>query len=51
MSTPVDLLEAEGLALRSADRIRILDRVVASLDEDAARDAAAGTPVARATSR
>jgi hypothetical protein len=37
---PVEVLEAELLLLPKADRIRVLDRVVASLDADAARDAA-----------
>ncbi len=40
MKIPVDVLEAELLQLPKADRIRVLDRVVASLDADAARDAA-----------
>lgn len=40
MRIPVDVLEAELLQLPKADRIRVLDRVVASLDADAARDAA-----------
>ena len=40
MGTPVEILEAELLQLPKADRIRVLDRVVASLDADAARDAA-----------
>ena len=39
MATPVEILEAELLQLSKADRIRVLDRVVASLDADAARDA------------
>ena len=40
MGTPVEVLEAELLQLPKADRLRVLDRVVASLDADAARDAA-----------
>jgi Putative addiction module component len=40
MGKPVEVLEAELLQLPKADRIRVLDRVVASLDADAARDAA-----------
>ena len=40
MGTPVEILEAELLQLSKADRIRVLDRVVAILDADAARDAA-----------
>jgi hypothetical protein len=40
MAIPVEVLEAELLQLPKADRIRLLDRVVASLDADAARDAA-----------
>ncbi len=40
MGMPVEVLEAELLLLPKADRIRVLDRVVASLDADAARDAA-----------
>ncbi|HMO47024.1 MAG TPA: addiction module protein [Rubrivivax sp.] len=36
----MEVLEAELLQLPKADRIRLLDRVVASLDADAARDAA-----------
>lgn len=40
MSLPVEVLEAELLRLPRGDRIRVLDRVVASLDADAARDAA-----------
>ena len=40
MKIPVDVLAAELLQLPKADRIRVLDRVVASLDADAARDAA-----------
>jgi hypothetical protein len=40
MGMPVEVLESELLRLPKADRIRVLDRVVASLDADAARDAA-----------
>lgn len=40
MGKPVEILEAELLQLPKADRIRVLDRVVASLDADAARDEA-----------
>ena len=40
MATPIEILEAEVLQLPKAERIRLLDRVVASLDADAARDAA-----------
>lgn len=40
MGLPVEVLEAELLRLPKADRIRVLDRLVASLDDDVARDAA-----------
>lgn len=40
MSLPIEALEAELLRLPSVERARLLDRVVASLDADAARDAA-----------
>lgn len=40
MGMPIEVLEAELLQLPKADRIRVLDRVVASLDTDAALDAA-----------
>lgn len=40
MAMPLEVLEAELLQLSRHDRIRVLDRVVASLDADAARDAA-----------
>jgi hypothetical protein len=40
MGTPVEVLEAELLQLPKADRLRVLDRVVASLDADEAREAA-----------
>ena len=47
MGTRVEILEAELLQLPKADRIRVLDRVVASLDADAARDAAWDAVAAR----
>ena len=47
MEKPVEVLEAELLQLPKADRIRVLDRVVASLDADAARDAAWDAEAAR----
>jgi hypothetical protein len=40
MGKPIEALAAELLQLPKADRIRVLDRVVASLDADSARDAA-----------
>lgn len=40
MSMPVEALEAELLRLPTAERIRLLDRVIASLDADEARDEA-----------
>ena len=40
MGIPVEVLEAELLKLPKADRIRVLDRVVASLDADVEREAA-----------
>jgi hypothetical protein len=40
MGKPIEALEAELLWPPKAHRIRVLDRVVASLDADAARDAA-----------
>lgn len=40
MDTTFETLEAEVLKLSPAQRARLLDRVVASLDADAARDAA-----------
>ena len=40
MSTNLEALESEVLRLPVADRVRLLDRVVASLDADATRDAA-----------
>jgi hypothetical protein len=47
MTLPVEVLEAQLLQLSKADRIRLLDRVVASLDADAARDAAWDAVAAR----
>ena len=40
MSMPVEVLEAELLRLPMADRVRLLDKVIASLDEDKMRDQA-----------
>jgi hypothetical protein len=40
MSVPLEALESEVLRLPKADRLRLLDRVVASLDSDSRRDAA-----------
>jgi hypothetical protein len=40
MSLPLEALASEVLRLPTADRIRLLDRVVASLDADVARDVA-----------
>ena len=40
MSMPVEALEAEFLRLPTADRVRLLDRVIASLDQDKMRDQA-----------
>ncbi len=40
MAIPLEALESQVLQLPTADRMRLLDRVVASLDADAARDAA-----------
>ncbi|WP_043770320.1 addiction module protein [Algiphilus aromaticivorans] len=40
MSRPIEALEAELLRLPTAERARLLDRVVASLDVDKARDEA-----------
>lgn len=39
MGIPVEVLEAGLLQLPKVECIRVLDRVVASLDADAARDA------------
>ncbi len=47
MSTPLEALESEVLRLPTADRARLLDRVVASLDADATRDAAWDAVAAR----
>ena len=40
MTRPVESLELEILRLPTAERARLLDRVVASLDADKARDKA-----------
>jgi hypothetical protein len=40
MGIPVEVLEAGLLQMPKVECIRVLDRVVASLDADAARDAA-----------
>jgi hypothetical protein len=40
MAMPVEQLETEVLRLSTPDRARLLDRVIASLDADKARDAA-----------
>ena len=40
MSLPIEALEAEVLRLPPVERARLLDRVVASLDADKARDEA-----------
>lgn len=40
MSIPLEALETELLRLPTAERARLLDRVVASLDADANRDRA-----------
>ena len=47
MGMPVEVLEAELLQLPKADRIRVLDRIVTSLDTDAVRDAAWDTVAAQ----
>ena len=47
MRMPVEVLEAELLQLPKAERIRVIDRVVASLDADASRDAAWDAVAAR----
>ena len=47
MEIPIEVLEAQVLRLPTADRVRLLDRVVASLDADAARDAAWDAVAAR----
>ena len=40
MSLPIEKLELEVLRLPAAERARLLDRIVASLDADKARDLA-----------
>ena len=40
MSMPVEVLQAEFLRLSTADRVRLLESVIASLDEDKLRDRA-----------
>ena len=40
MSLPIEALEAQLLSLPSFERARLLDRVVASLDTDIAREQA-----------
>ncbi|MBK6728233.1 MAG: addiction module protein [Xanthomonadales bacterium] len=40
MTIPVETLEVELLRLPASDRARLLDRIVASLDDDQSRDAA-----------
>lgn len=47
MEIPIEALEAQVLKLPTADRVRLLDRVVASLDADATRDAAWDAVAAR----
>ena len=47
MEIPIEVLEAQVLRLPTAERVRLLDRVVASLDADAARDAAWDAVAAR----
>ena len=47
MSLPLEALENEVLRLPATDRVRLLDRVVASLDADSARDAAWDVVAAR----
>ena len=47
MTMTLEALESEVLRLAPADRARLLDRVVASLDTDAERDAAWETVAAR----
>ena len=47
MTLPLEALESEILRLPTADRTRLLDRVVASLDADSARDAAWDAVAAR----
>jgi hypothetical protein len=40
MPLPLETLEAEVMRLPTVDRVKLLDRVVASLDADKARDEA-----------
>ena len=40
MGMPVEVLASELLQLPKAERIRLLDQIVSSLDADAARDSA-----------
>lgn len=40
MQTEIETIEAQALRLSSGDRARLLDRLILSLDEDKARDAA-----------
>jgi hypothetical protein len=40
MALTLEVLESEVLRLSTSDRVRLLDRVVASLDADTERDAA-----------
>ncbi len=40
MQTELETIEAQALKLSSGDRARLLDRLILSLDEDKARDAA-----------
>ena len=47
MSLPIEALEAELLRLSTADRLRVLDRLIASLDADKARDDAWNKVAAR----
>ena len=47
MSVPLEALESEVLRLSAADRTRLLDRVVASLDADGARETLRGMPSQR----
>ena len=47
MSLSLEALESEVLRLPTSDRVRLLDRVVASLDVDAERDAAWDAVAAR----
>lgn len=45
MQTELESIEAQALRLSSGDRARLLDRLILSLDEDPARDAAWATRV------